>query len=287
MSRRSTVVVGSTVLAVALASSAHAVISPLLSGAEPTPTPASEALLPTPQAEVGNTLTPPEAPVPESNIVEPAPQPEPEAIAPKPQPQPEPKVITKAEPAPAPKESGFGLKLWVEEDPNAVGANVSRWEPTAGLADPGSSLRSAVRLQKKTGTFTDSGAHAWVTGVKGITLNELGFDLRNDGHTGAGAPRFTVITQDGLVYAFSFRAGGIVRPSSPAPGDPANWTRIRFRDQDAYPQYRNQKPWPGFGRAVIKSINIVFDEGIDQGKGYAYVDNVDINGVLIGKPTKK
>jgi hypothetical protein len=198
--------------------------------------------------------------------------------------KPVPKSVPQPAPA-APESSGFGLKLWVAPDPNAPNANVSRWESNAGLPDSNSNLRSAVRLQKMTGTFTDSGAHALVTGVKGITLSELGFDLRNDGHTGAGAPRFTIVLDNGLIYSFSFRAGGIVRPSTPAPGDPAHWTRIRFRDQDAYPQYESQKPWPGFGNAVIKKINICFDEGIDQGKGYAYVDNVDINGVIIGKPT--
>jgi hypothetical protein len=234
-------------------------------------------LAPAPPAEVENSVTPPQAPQPEPEVVPPAP---------KPQPQPEPKTATQAEPEKAPEATGFGLKLWVEPDPNAPNANVSRWEPQAGLDDVNSELSSAVRLQKKTGTFTDSGAHATVTGVKGITLSELGYDVRNDGHSGAGAPRFSIYTQDGLVYFFGIRMGGVQRPTSPAPGDPQNWTRIRFRDEDAYVQHKGQKPWPGFGNVKIKAIDIVFDEGIDHGKGYAYVDNVDVNGVIIGKPTK-
>lgn len=35
---------------------------------------------------------------------------------------------------------------------------------------------------------------------------------------------------------------------------------------------------------TVVSICIVFDEGTDQGTGFTHLDNIDINGVLIGKP---
>ena len=38
----------------------------------------------------------------------------------------------------------------------------------------------------------------------------------------------------------------------------------------------------------VKSIAIIYDEGIDTGpdfKGWTYLDNIDINGVLIGQGT--
>jgi len=182
--------------------------------------------------------------------------------------------------------SQFDLRLWVEEDPQAVGANVAKWAPGEGLPDRDGADKTALYLQKKTGTFTDSGAHAQVTGVEGAIVTELGWDIRNDGHIGFGAPRFSVRTEDGAEYSFSFLAGGIRRPSTPAPADPERWTRIRFRDEDAHPQTAEQPPWPGFGKAKVSEIDIVFDEGIDQGSGFTYLDNIDINGVLITGPTE-
>ena len=38
------------------------------------------------------------------------------------------------------------------------------------------------------------------------------------------------------------------------------------------------------GTVVVTGIDIVFDEGTDVGVGYAWLDNVDVNGTLIGKP---
>jgi len=49
-------------------------------------------------------------------------------------------------------------------------------------------------------------------------------------------------------------------------------------------------PYPGFGSVTVTGIDIVFDEGETDlannplGPGYAYLDNIDINGTLIGKP---
>jgi hypothetical protein len=34
----------------------------------------------------------------------------------------------------------------------------------------------------------------------------------------------------------------------------------------------------------VVRISIVFDEGTDVGPGYAYLDDININGTLIGKP---
>jgi hypothetical protein len=34
----------------------------------------------------------------------------------------------------------------------------------------------------------------------------------------------------------------------------------------------------------VTAVEIVFDEGTDQGVGYAVLDNIDVNGTLIGNP---
>jgi hypothetical protein len=52
--------------------------------------------------------------------------------------------------------------------------------------------------------------------------------------------------------------------------------------------------WPGLGLAQAQSIRIVFDEGTDTtdpvtgtpvpGAGTVLLDNIDVNGKLMGKP---
>ncbi|HZQ35164.1 MAG TPA: hypothetical protein VFD32_04470, partial [Dehalococcoidia bacterium] len=114
-----------------------------------------------------------------------------------------------------------------------------------------------------------SAAGATISGVAGITLSELGFDVRNDGHCGAGAPRFDVFTTDGVDHFF----GCIYGTHTPvAPG----WTRVRFTPADGIPAVAPTE--------TVQSIEIVFDEGTDQGQGFVYLDNVDVNGTLAGKP---
>ena len=136
----------------------------------------------------------------------------------------------------------------------------------------------ALYLKKAATTPTNASAGASVDGTAGITLTELGFDYRNDSWCGAGAPRFNVYTTAGTYFFFGCRYG----VHTPVPGEP-NWTRVRFGNADAFPA-NGTTAFPGFGTVVVTGIDIVFDEGTDVGVGYAWLDNVDVNGTLIGKP---
>ena len=73
----------------------------------------------------------------------------------------------------------------------------SAWQAHQGEADAGASDH-ALYLQKIGLTSDCSSAGATVTGVSGSTFQTAGFDVRNDGHCGAGAPRFDVMTTDGV-----------------------------------------------------------------------------------------
>jgi hypothetical protein len=117
-------------------------------------------------------------------------------------------------------------------------------------------------LQKTGPTSNCAAAGATIDGVEGITLTELGWDYRNDGRCGGGAPRFHIVTTAG-----TFVIGCDTATKSPIN---ANWTRARM------------SPPPG----EVISIDIIFDEGTDfpGGTGFVYLDNIDINGTLIGKP---
>jgi len=140
-------------------------------------------------------------------------------------------------------------------------------------------------LLVKTGpTNNFAAATAELTNVKGITLNELGYDIRksvdsfspNGSHCGAGAPRFDVVTSDGTVHFVGCNSPlGMVMAASNA------WIRLRWgaaQLAEAFP--------PILPTDVVTRIVIVFDEGTDTGPdffGAAILDNIDVNGTLVGE----
>jgi len=149
-------------------------------------------------------------------------------------------------------------------------------------------------------------AEASLKKVKGLTLGELGYDIRKAGmigsaqgsHCGAGAPRFDIQTTD----AFFFIGCASPPPTtefSPALTPPAMdpWDRLRWG---------NATPGSVLGFCVVPTptagcpfnfdlvpvtgtvqrIDIVFDEGTDTGSdffGAAIIDNIDVNGTLVGR----
>jgi hypothetical protein len=178
----------------------------------------------------------------------------------------------------------------------AAGSNIitSAWLTGLGLPDNGGSNTVAADtaakrdphlglLLSKNGPTTDcSSAGATIEGAAGITFStttELGFDYRNGTHCGAGAPRFNIVTSDNVTHFAGCAAGTI----TPAPQDPAEWTRVRMvltNPAQTFP--------PVVPGTKIKSLSIIFDEGTDvtgtedpRGVGLAVLDNIDVNGVLI------
>ena len=168
-------------------------------------------------------------------------------------------------------------KPWVY-DPDKTGVSESQWVTHEGLSDAGKS-NHALYLTKDAPTATNaaSGATIAFTGV----LDELGFDYRNDGWCGAGAPRYNVYTTAGTYYFFGCTYG----VHTPSAEDPVNWTRVVFTNADAFPA-DGVTPWPGFGTVEVTGIDVVFDEGTDLvgNPGYAYLDNLNVDGTYIGKP---
>jgi len=159
-------------------------------------------------------------------------------------------------------------------DPQHTRTVGSEWLPFFGRHEP----NAALQMFKLTKTSVDAAALATVENVEGRVLGELGFDVFVGGHCGAGAPRFDVTTSDGTVYFFGCAYGS----HSAAPDRPLTFERVRFSDADAQPQLVGDPPWPGFGHARVASIVIVFDEGTDEGSGFTALDNIDVNGELVG-----
>jgi hypothetical protein len=182
-------------------------------------------------------------------------------------------------PAGAAKKTKPKAKPWTF-DPGATGIVSSKWVTHQGLGDAGKSDHALV-LQKLGTTATVASAGASITKVKNLTLTELGFDYEVGGHCGAGAPRYNVTLTDGTVFFFGCSHGDVVGTMTDSQGDV--WNRVRLSDADAFAA-DGVSVWPGFGAAEVEAISVVFDEGTDVGPGYARLDNLDVNGKLMGKP---
>lgn len=154
------------------------------------------------------------------------------------------------------------------------------WIPHEGLPDAGNS-NHALFLAKDGPTATVASSGAIIQGVSGITLAELGYDVRDDGHCGAGAPRFNVtMSNDGLHFigcAAGPVAGTFVDPQA------NTWTRKRWDAAALANPAFTVPPITAVSGTVVR-ISIVFDEGNDCCLGFTHLDNIDINTVLIGKP---
>jgi hypothetical protein len=190
-------------------------------------------------------------------------------------------VGTAAECAPAAAGSRIVTAAWLGGMglPDRGGDTALNSPNAATRNDP----HSGLLLSKNGPSVTDcSSAGARIKGVKGMKVTAgflLGFDYRNGGHCGAGAPRFNVSTKDGQ---FSFVGGCANGTQSAAPQDPTQWTRVRIDLTSA------TQAFPAITvDSVIDSISILYDEGTDtanndtQGVGLAVIDNIFINGQTI------
>jgi hypothetical protein len=137
-------------------------------------------------------------------------------------------------------------------------------------------------LLNKNGTTPDcSASGATIVGAAGTMtglLTELGYDYRNGGHCGAGAPRFNVVVQDPMWGPESshFVGGCSNGTPGPAPQDPLQWTRVRFTLTNPVQTFP-----PVLPGSTIVSIDLIYDEGTDtptvsspNGVGLAVVDNI-------------
>jgi hypothetical protein len=170
-------------------------------------------------------------------------------------------------------------------------------DSACATGDSSDSHNQGLLLAKTGPTANFAAAQADITGVKGITLTELGYDIRKPGsdtragargsHCGAGAPRFNVTASDGVTYDFI----GCNSAATPATSevDGQGWIRLRWGNGTILAFAANG---PSAGQIVnisgikVSSIQIVFDEGQDTSPdlfGLAVLDNVDVNGTLVGR----
>src|SRR5882724_2915499 len=92
-----------------------------------------------------------------------------------------------------------------------------------GVADTAKDPHRGLLLSKNGPSPDCSSAGARITGVRGVSVDAtftLGFDYRNGGHCGAGAPRFNVVAKPATGPNTSHFVGGCANGvQTPAPQD--------------------------------------------------------------------
>ena len=178
-------------------------------------------------------------------------------------------------------------------------------DPACATADTEDKSVEGLLLAKTGPTSNVAAAVAQIENVNGQPLTELGWDIRKPGpdlaagprgsHCGAGAPRWNITARNPATGAEgSFFIGCNSPPAVPqVPG--TGFVRMRWGGSVpllAFPAGANPPCVPtdagvcdisGF---EIRSLSIVFDEGYDtppDNFGLAILDNIDVNGVLVGK----
>lgn len=157
------------------------------------------------------------------------------------------------------------------------------WVTHEGLPDAGKSDH-ALLLEKSGPTANCAAAGAKIQTVQGITLTELGFDVRDDGDCGTNAPRFEIVMSGDGLHTVGCEAGPVTDTLTDRRGQ--TWSRKRWNAGNLADGALTAPPITVASGTVV-SITIVFDDGEDVSTGstgQTFLDNIDVNGTLIGKP---
>ena len=172
--------------------------------------------------------------------------------------------------------------------PNATSTGVAGTQqyPTANCSpgDANDQTNEGLLLVKTGPTGNFASAVAELINVKGMSVTELGYDIRKLGaaadpvgsHCGAGAPRFDVVTSDGVVHFIGCNSP----PAVPVPSG-QGWIRLRWGAAQLAAAFPPLTP-----ADVVQRIVIVFDEGQDAGPdffGAAILDNIEVNQQIVGR----
>jgi hypothetical protein len=166
-------------------------------------------------------------------------------------------------------------------------------DPACDTGDPRDKRVEGLLMAKTGPTANYASSGAVIKGVKGMKLTELGYDIRKPlssfddrgSHCGAGAPRFNVTTRSGKTYSIGC--------NSPAANEqqPGNgWVRLRWGGAFPLMAFDASSTLRDISGVEVKQLSIVFDEGQDTGPdnfGAAVLDNIDVNGTLIGRGPKR
>jgi len=158
----------------------------------------------------------------------------------------------------------------------------AKWDNSTGNPLP------SILLQKLGPTSNCAAAGVdIITPLEGSSVSavtELNFDYKTGGHCGAGAPRFN-LALDGAGTAFLGCSG-----SGGVHTDLGNgWTHVEFNSAAITAAVVLAGGTPA---SVLDDLYIIFDEGSDTPSGgtigtagTVYIDNISLNGDVVGSPT--
>ena len=156
----------------------------------------------------------------------------------------------------------------------------AKWDDTTGAPSP------SIQLQKLGDTNNCAAAGVDIISslegkaVSGVT--ELNFDYKDDGHCGAGAPRFN-LELNGTKNAF-LGCNSTLGTRSPVQNN-AGWTHVEFSQSDIQSAVTTAG---GQLTDNLTNIYIIADEGSGSGPdsaGTTNIDNISVNGQVVGSPT--
>jgi hypothetical protein len=173
--------------------------------------------------------------------------------------------------------------------PNGFGPHAyASWKAQQGIEDSEGEARMALYLQKMTPTATIAAGIALITGLKGTPvaqLSGLSWEHRIDGHCGAGAPRWNVLVLTPSGERRNLFLG--CAAAAHTPGSEPDWIRDSYTAPTliaigaANAGFGSLAEIAAIQAGTIQGLQIVFDEGNDQGQGYVFLDNITVtlNGV--------
>jgi hypothetical protein len=175
--------------------------------------------------------------------------------------------------------SGGGLHAWAYAyDPAGTNTVAATWMDGTGAASTSTATTAAdtrnqgLLLSKTSNASNQAQAGVVIRDVEGISLTQLGYDIRVGSQCTATSPRFVVVTTDDVVHKIGCASG----TAQPAPV--AGWKRLRF---DPANPAQTVPAIPAGSK--VKSIHLVHDGGPEAGSSIVVLDNIDINGKIIGQ----
>jgi len=172
------------------------------------------------------------------------------------------------------------------------------WKAQEGLDDPDNAKglpQQALYFQKMTTTATVAAGVAVFKGFAGLTVSQiqgLEWKHRDDGHCGAGAPRWNIVSQDPVHQKKYITFLGCAAALHSAGGGSMNRSGLHAWITDTQPSPAAVQCLPfeptapaatlaECGTFIVTQLAIVFDEGIDQGQGFVHLDDITVtaNGV--------
>jgi len=174
--------------------------------------------------------------------------------------------------------SGDRIRAWpYAYHPASTNTVAATWMDSTGVASSSTTSTTDTRnqgllLSKTSHASNRAQAGVVLRDVEGTSVTELGYDIRNGSQCTATSPRFVVVTSDDVVH----KIGCASATTQPAPS--TGWKRLRFD-----PSNPSQTVPAIAGGSKVKTMHLVLDGGPENGSSIVVLDNIDINGKLIGQ----